>query len=108
MIKKLIISNRQPTFIIKDLGEDLQNFLGKFEIFFVTLGLKIFKLFRLKVLFEADIIKGWSVQFIKYQFSINNYFVKAPSSYKKSYKFAYKVLWIPTLGFNSYIFAKTA
>ncbi len=39
-------------------GGDSQNFLGKFERFFVTLGLKILRLFRLKVLFEADIIKG--------------------------------------------------
>jgi len=28
------------------------------NLFFVTLGLKILKLFRLKVLFDADIIKG--------------------------------------------------
>jgi len=35
-----------------------QNFLGKFVRFFLTLGLKILRLFRLKVLFEADIIKG--------------------------------------------------
>jgi len=41
------------------LGENSQNFLGKFVRFFVTLGLKILRLFRLKVLFEADIIKGW-------------------------------------------------
>jgi len=40
------------------LGGDSQNFLGKFVRFFVTLGLKILRLFILKVLFEADIIKG--------------------------------------------------
>ncbi len=39
------------------LGGNSQNFLCKFVRFFVTLGLKIFRLFRLKVLFEADIIK---------------------------------------------------
>jgi len=37
---------------------DSQNFLGKLARFFVTLGLKILRLFRPKVLFEADIIKG--------------------------------------------------
>jgi hypothetical protein len=41
----------------KNLGGDSQYFLHKFIIFFVTLGLKILRLFRLKVLFEADIIK---------------------------------------------------
>jgi len=40
------------------LGGDLQNFLHKFVRFIVTLGLKILRLFRLKVLFEADSIKG--------------------------------------------------
>jgi hypothetical protein len=39
-------------------GGDSQNFLRKFIRFFVTLGLKILKLFRLNVFFEADIIKG--------------------------------------------------
>jgi len=39
-------------------GGDSQNFLGKFVRVFVILGLKIFRLFRLKVLFEADIING--------------------------------------------------
>jgi len=43
---------------LKLLGGDSQNFLGKFVRFFVTLGLKILRLFRLKVLFEAEIIKG--------------------------------------------------
>jgi hypothetical protein len=42
----------------KDPGWDSQNFLGKFVRFFVTLGLKILRLFRLKVLFIVDIIKG--------------------------------------------------
>jgi len=40
------------------LDGDSQNFLRKSIRFFVTLGLKILRLFRLKVLFEADIIKG--------------------------------------------------
>jgi hypothetical protein len=39
-------------------GGDSQNFLRKLVRFFVTLGLKILRLFRLKVLFEADVIKG--------------------------------------------------
>jgi len=39
------------------LGGDSQNFLNKFVRFFVTLGLEILRLFRLKVLFEANIIK---------------------------------------------------
>jgi len=34
-----------------------QNFLGKFVRFYVTLGLNIFSLLRLKVVFKADIIK---------------------------------------------------
>jgi len=38
------------------LGGDSQNFLQKVVRFFVTLGLKILLLFRLKALFEADII----------------------------------------------------
>jgi len=38
-------------------GQDSQNFLGKFVRFFITLGFKIFGLFRFKVLFEADINK---------------------------------------------------
>jgi len=46
-----------PSFI--QLGGNSQNFLGKFVRFFVTLGPKILWLFGLKVLFEADIIKGW-------------------------------------------------
>ncbi len=39
-------------------GGNLQNFLCKFVRIFVTLDLKILRLFRLKVLFETDIIKG--------------------------------------------------
>jgi len=41
------------------LGGNLQKFLSKFVRFFITLGLKIFILLRLKVVFEADIIKRW-------------------------------------------------
>jgi len=44
---------------VKHLGGNSQNFLWKFVRFFLTLGLKILRLFGLKVLFEADIIKGW-------------------------------------------------
>ncbi len=40
------------------LGGNSQNFLCKFVRFFVTLGLKILRLFRLKVLFKADIFKS--------------------------------------------------
>jgi hypothetical protein len=43
---------------LKVLGGNSQNFLGKFVRFLVTLGLKILRLFRLKVLFEANIING--------------------------------------------------
>jgi hypothetical protein len=39
-------------------GGNSQNFLRKFLRFFLTLCLKILKLFRLKVPFETDIIKG--------------------------------------------------
>ncbi len=49
---------KEQTFIIqrvKGAGQNSQNFLGKFVRF---LGLKILRLFRLKVLFETDIIKG--------------------------------------------------
>jgi len=38
------------------LGGDSQNFLFKLARFFVTLGLKILRLLRFKVLIEADII----------------------------------------------------
>jgi len=41
----------------KDLGGNSQNFLLKFIRFFVTLGLKILRLFRFKVVFEANVIK---------------------------------------------------
>jgi len=39
-------------------GGNSQNFLGKFVRFFVTFGLKILRLFRFKILFEANIITG--------------------------------------------------
>jgi hypothetical protein len=39
------------------LGGNSQNFLSKFVRFFVTLGLKIMRFSRFKVVFEADIIK---------------------------------------------------
>jgi len=39
------------------LSGNSQNFLCKFVRFFVSLGLKIVILLRLKVVFEADIIK---------------------------------------------------
>jgi hypothetical protein len=42
----------------KTTGWGITKLLSKFVIFFVTLGLKILRVFRLKVLFEADIIKG--------------------------------------------------
>jgi len=40
------------------MGWDSQKFLGKLIRFFVTLVLKILRLFKLKVLFETDTIKG--------------------------------------------------
>jgi len=39
-------------------GGNSKNFLDKFIIFFVTLGLKISKFLRLKVVFEADANKS--------------------------------------------------
>jgi len=55
-VKRFVSDLNVP--IIENLSENSQNFLGKFVRFFVTLGLKILRLFRLTVLFEADIIKG--------------------------------------------------
>jgi hypothetical protein len=43
---------------VEHLGGFSQNFLGKFVRFFVTLSLKILRLFWLKVISEAVIIKG--------------------------------------------------
>jgi len=45
-------------FNLRSLCGDSQNFLCKFVRFFVTLGLKILRLFWLKVIFEADINKS--------------------------------------------------
>ncbi len=42
----------------KNLRWDAQNFLRKFERFFVILGLKILRLLMLKVVFKADINKS--------------------------------------------------
>ncbi len=39
-------------------GGNSQNFLRKFVRFFVNLGLRILRLLSLKVVFDADIIKG--------------------------------------------------
>ena len=58
-------------------GGDSQNFLHKFVRCFVTLGIKILRLFRLKVLFEADIKKG-DVNYCEYLFSVKNYSIRAP------------------------------
>jgi len=55
-VKRFVSDLNVP--IIENLSGNSQNFLGKFVRFFVTLGLKILRLFRLTVLFEADIIKG--------------------------------------------------
>jgi len=52
------VQNMKMSICIRIQGGDSQNFLQKFVRFFVTLGLKILRLFRLKVLYEADIIKG--------------------------------------------------
>jgi len=40
------------------MGRNSQNYLGKFLRFFITLGLKILRLLRLKVVFEVDINKS--------------------------------------------------
>jgi len=45
------------SFYIIQVGK-LQNFIGKFVRFFVTLGLNILILFKFMVIFEAEIIKG--------------------------------------------------
>jgi len=42
----------------KDKDRNSQNFLGKFERFFLTLGLKILRLLWLRVVFEVDISKS--------------------------------------------------
>jgi len=48
-----------PAFMHENaLGQNSQNFLCKFFIFFVTLGLKILRLYWLYVVFEADINKS--------------------------------------------------
>jgi len=46
------------------------HFLRKFVGFFLTLHLKILRVLRLKVLFEADIIKGWCVYCINHKVPI--------------------------------------
>ncbi len=46
------------TFVSPLQGGDSQNFLQKFVRFFVTLGLKILRLLKRKVVFEAYINKG--------------------------------------------------
>jgi hypothetical protein len=43
--------------LISHKGQNSQNFVSKFVRFFETLGLKILRLLRLKVVFKADIIK---------------------------------------------------
>ncbi len=45
----------------ENLEWDSQNFLHKFVRFFGTLGLKILRFFRLKVLFEVYIERGAGV-----------------------------------------------
>jgi len=42
----------------KNLGQNLQNFFGKFVRFFVTLGLNNLRLEWLKVVYEADVNKS--------------------------------------------------
>jgi hypothetical protein len=55
MIKRKIYCRREKD---ENLGGNSQNFLHKFVRFFVTLGIKILRLFKLKVLFEANINKS--------------------------------------------------
>jgi len=43
---------------VKYLSGNSQNILQKFVRFFINRGLEILSIFMLKVLFEADIIKG--------------------------------------------------
>jgi len=70
---------------IKYLGQNSQNFLGKFVTFFVILGLKILRLLGLKY-------------FLK-QISLNNgvnycIFYKVPIFYEKSTLMLQKMLWV--------------
>jgi len=65
----------------KTLGGNSQNFLCKFIRFFVSLGLKILTLFRLKALLKQISLKG-DVHYCTF------YTVKAPLSDKKTYEFA--------------------
>jgi len=53
-VRVSIVSSPSRDFLDPKQGWDSQNFLGKFVRFFVTLALKNLRLFRLKVLFEAD------------------------------------------------------
>ena len=64
-----------------------QNFLLKFLIFFVTLGLKILSLLRKKVVFETYVIKRLiltTVKIVNYSFYMINCSVKASKSYANS------------------------
>jgi len=56
-MRKRVLKSKCYYDVGKTLGGNSQNFLQKFVRFFVTLGIKILRLIRLKVLFEADIIK---------------------------------------------------
>jgi len=49
----MLILTKKTVNLKKKNGGDSQNLR-----FFVTLGLKILRLFRFKVFFEADIVKG--------------------------------------------------
>jgi len=67
---------------------NLQNFLCKFVIFFLTLGLKILRLLRQKVVFWSichERLILTPVKIINYLFSMNNCFVKASKSFVNSH-----------------------
>jgi hypothetical protein len=72
-------------------GGDSQNFLGKLVRIFINFGLKTLRFFRFTITFWSRYhwrVMLTTVQIIMYLFSMNNYSVKAPESYKKYYKFA--------------------
>jgi len=59
-LKNIIKASQSVTFCFNHQGRNSQNFVSNFGRFFVvTLGLKILRLLRLKVVFQTDDIKRW-------------------------------------------------
>ena len=55
----LLVNNHQVYKLAAPLGGNSQTFLKQILKISVTLGLNILRFLRLKVVFKADIIKGW-------------------------------------------------